>query len=137
MSSELVDLNAIAGRINREISTIKRGAFKFWGVWFGRPFDNVHTIVRAESHIDTLRFSFAAGEDLLLCNPAGIRIDAEKFIVLKASRIRWTWYPSVARDTPNSMEYLFDGRGVTRNTEVRWCRESRSPDVNAPAIEML
>jgi hypothetical protein len=137
MSSPTVDLYALADHINRSIPLIKRGAFRFWGVWFGRPFDNVHMIVGAEAQIDTLRLSFAAGEVLLLSNPEGIRIDADEFIVLKASRIRWTWYPGVARDTPQSMEYVFDGRTVTKNTDVHWCQESPPPDVNAPAVEML
>ena len=72
---------------------MKQGSLQFWGEWFGRPYDNIHTIVDAElGEGDALVCTFDQREKLSVWNPTGLYFDKNVFRVTKASKILWQWY---------------------------------------------
>ena len=64
------DAARIADQIRQGLPTLKRGTLRFWGQWFGRPYDNIHTITGASSDRDALVVNFDNGETLLILRPS-------------------------------------------------------------------
>jgi hypothetical protein len=48
----------IAKDITEILPHVKRGILRFWGKWFGRPFDNYHWLVACDANDDCLRLRF-------------------------------------------------------------------------------
>ena len=84
----------IAAHIQRLLPKIRSGTLRFWGVWFGRPHDNWHSVVRAEADGDCLVIHFNEEETLKVWHPQGWHIDAQEFVIHSASRVlsQWYWY---------------------------------------------
>ncbi len=66
-------MNTEAGRIAEQIrqalADLKRGSLKFFGDWFGRSYDNVHTIVGAASEGNCLIISSTIGRTARAAEP--------------------------------------------------------------------
>src|SRR3981081_4554117 len=56
--STVNETEEIADRIHKAIPHVKKGSLRFWGEWFGRPHDNIHTLVRGEVENGCLRLLF-------------------------------------------------------------------------------
>src|SRR5438067_427671 len=82
----------VAAHIQRLLPGVHSGTLRFWGLWFGRPHDNWHSIVRAEADSDCLVLHFNDEETLKVWHPKGWRIDAHEFVIHSASRLLWQWY---------------------------------------------
>lgn len=85
----------VRDRKNLHIKVLKsRGSLRFWGDWFGRPADNIHTVVSTEffPKDNRLVLHFADGETCTIYNPAGIVNEKEEFRIKDASRIEWQWH---------------------------------------------
>jgi hypothetical protein len=89
---KLASASEIAAHIQRLIPYVHSGTLRFWGVWFGRPHDNNHTIVGAEADGDCLTLRFDDEEILRVWQPADCQIDPQHFIIYSASRVLWQWY---------------------------------------------
>ena len=72
----------------------KRGTLRFWGEWFGRPMDNIHTVVDAlyDETDRILILLFDQGEKCTVFNPVGIVNEQNHFHIDDASKIVWEWY---------------------------------------------
>jgi hypothetical protein len=88
----MTDAEQIAYRIRRGLPHIKRGTLRFWGNWFGRPYDNYHEIVDCSADGDILCVRFNDGEVLWVFSPRGASIDESTFRIQGASRVRWEWF---------------------------------------------
>jgi hypothetical protein len=53
-------------RLNRVLAELKFGTLRFWGVWFGKPNDNVHGIVGSNADRNLLRIGSIKAKLLLL-----------------------------------------------------------------------
>jgi hypothetical protein len=62
----------IYNQLNKALPNIKSGTLRFWGEWFGRPYDNMHTLVRCEYAHDVLTLYFNEGEVLSVWNPKAL-----------------------------------------------------------------
>ena len=82
----------IAAQIQQLIPDVHSGTLRFWGVWFGRPHDNYHTIVKAEADGDCLILHFNDEETLRVWHPQACQIDSKQFVIGLASRVLWQWY---------------------------------------------
>lgn len=82
----------IAIRIRSALPHIKRGALRLWGERFGRPYDNIHILVRCDTHKNCLRLFFHQAETLLIWSPQGLLINESTFQIIKAPRLRWEWF---------------------------------------------
>ena len=86
------EAGAIADQIQRALPNLKSGTLRMFGDWFGKPWDNFHTLVSAEAEGNCLVLTFDAGETLRVWDPAGFEGDAATFRIQRASRVRWQWY---------------------------------------------
>lgn len=70
----------------------KGGSLRFWGDWFGRPYDNFHRPVSAELDGGVLTICFDNGEQCAVFSPSGIVNELDIFRVERAEKIVWEWY---------------------------------------------
>lgn len=96
----------------------KCGALCFWGDWFGRPMDNVHTPVSASfNEVEKLLVvQFDCGETCEIIGAKGIINVRNNFYVETAERIGWSWYGYGREQTPENLfrrEYVFEDGTVT------------------------
>lgn len=91
-ASSSTEAAEIAAHIQRLLPDVHSGTLCFWGVWFGRPHDNFHSIVGAEADSDCLVLHFNDEETLRVWQPGAWRIDAHEFVIHSASRVLWQWY---------------------------------------------
>lgn len=71
----MTEAEDIAGRI-KNLASQMRGTLRFWGQWFGRPYDNCHQLAECEAAGDVLRLTFDEGETLCVWSPRGAGLDA-------------------------------------------------------------
>jgi len=120
---------AIAKRIQKEMHDIKTGTLRFWGVWFGRPYDNWHRALKAESIDDCLTVHFDEGEVLQVFQPSGEDIGPRQFVIQFATRVVWTWY---SYGQPRSAEHLKTMEFANRGGSIDLV-SSDGPPMEAPS----
>ncbi len=111
-----------------------------WGEWFGKPYDNFHTIKGCSATGPALILEFDAGETLTVENPGGLQITSTLFSIRSASAVRWEWFyygrPHVAE---NRYYYRFarNGSFVEAQSNVDWYKANLSPSLDNNAAELL
>lgn len=90
------------------------GTARFWGDWFGRPYDNIHIVSSADFCSDktVLTITFAHSERCIIYHPEGIVNESKRFYVHKAEKIIWQWYHYGREQTPENLyqiEYAYAG----------------------------
>ena len=70
----------------------KGGTLRFFGDWFGRPYDNFHIPVSAELSENVLTILFNDREKCVVYDPFGIVNEPNDFHIERASKIVWEWY---------------------------------------------
>jgi hypothetical protein len=119
------------------------GSLSFYGESFGRPGDNVHTIVAArsepESHAyaERLVLTFDQGETLTVSDPQGLEVGTT-FAIESASRVTWRWF-SYGRDPLPENLYTIDyrlenGSIVVADTSDWYTPQHDEVDIGAPAV---
>jgi len=134
-----MDLSVLAGKINA-LSAVKAGTLRFWGEWFGKPYDNYHKIVRCSAVEASLVIEFDEGELLTIRDPDGVTANADVFCVKNATLVRWEWFyygRAASADNRYFYEYVRDGSKITGSTNVDWYKLVLSPLVNENAVEIL
>lgn len=129
-----------AGHVRAAMPQLMAGAFRFWGCWFGKPYDNIHTITWAASDGDILKLSFDAGEVLTVWRPARCVADGAAFRIGDAERVRWEWFYYGAPRTPRNLyfeEFRRTSEGFESETNVAWATLPLRPDGQFPAVEMF
>jgi hypothetical protein len=137
-SNKLATASEVAAHIQQLVPRVKNGTLRFWGIWFGRPHDNWHTIVRAEADGDCLTLHFSNEETLQIWHPAGCQIDEKQFVILSASRLLWKWYWYGRQHTPgNLMSYDFvrNGAEVTFQSTFPYSPQE-TPSIHEPAVQI-
>lgn len=82
----------IADRIRQALPNVKSGTLRFWGEWFGKPYDNWHQLVRCEAEQNLLRLAFNENETLSVWAPSGLEVNLSTFRISTADRVRWEWF---------------------------------------------
>ena len=82
----------MAAKVGSELPNVKAGSLRFWGEWFGRPYDNQHRIMRCWDKEESILFEFDQGEILEIDRPEDLQVSADAFSVRSAARVRWQWY---------------------------------------------
>jgi len=129
-----------ADRIRKAIPNVKKGSLRFYGEWFGRPHDNIHTLVSGEAENDCLRLFFDQGETLSVWRPRGLTIDKSTFKIKTATRVRWGWYcygrPQVSSNL-YFMEFKRLGLGITSRSNNDFSQRGLKLTLFHPAVEIL
>ncbi len=134
-----MDVSALARSINA-LSAVKAGTLRFWGEWFGKPYDNYHRVVRCLAADVSLVIEFDGGEQLTIRDPEGVTVNSDVFCVKDATVVRWEWfYYGRAPSAENRYfyEYVRDGSKVTASSNVDWYAPTFSPSVAENAVEIL
>ena len=128
----------IADLIQQQLPALKAGTLRFWGQWFGRPMDNVHTVTGASADGESLEVRFDNGETLRVVRPAGCVIGARTFRIDNAAMLRWEW--NAYGNPPGRRyfeEYVRNGNGIEASTDVDWYVPSLRPSATEPAVVIL
>lgn len=136
----MTDAERIAERIRAALPSVKRGSLRFWGQWFGRPHDNIHTLVGCTAEGARLRLVFDENETLCVSDPSGVTADRETFRIAGASSLRWEWFCYGRPKTPENLyfeEYVRSSDGISATTNVDWFKPDLRPDPKAPALEIV
>ena len=96
----------IAQSINKDLPRIKRGTLRFLGEWFGRPYDNYHTLIRCENEGNLLKLHFNENETLFVWSPRGLKISSSIFYIAHADYMRWEWFSYGSPKTPSNLRIL-------------------------------
>ncbi len=134
MSAEI-----ISERINAT-PTLKAGSLRFWGDWFGKPYDNCHTISRCTAQDRVLLIEFEDGGKLTVTDPDGLMLGADEFAIHVASSVRWEWLyygrPQLL-ENPYFLEYTRRGSNIEAATNVDWYQLNLSPNPSESAVAIL
>lgn len=132
----------LAAEIVAALPGIKSGTLRIWGQWFGRPYDNFHTLVSSDATDDCLRLRFDGAEVLAVWNPTGAAITATEFRITAATEVRWTWYYYGRPQIPENLFYIdyanHNGEVVFR---TNWNQTPDSGQLDSasdfPAVEIV
>jgi hypothetical protein len=130
----------IATRIQRAIPKVPSGTLRFWGEWFGRPYDNIHTLLTCDAEANTLRLHFDQAETLVVWSPRGLTLDAAVLRIDVADRVRWEWYKYGSPKTPENLyfeEFTRTGQQLSASSNVDWYTPSFHPTTAHPAVEVV
>jgi YD repeat-containing protein len=130
----------ICAEIQKALAKINPGTLRFWGVWFGRPYDNVHRIVASEHDRGVLRLRFNEDERLTVWSPARLTLDSSVFQIDDAERVLWEWF-SYGRPKTQENLYFYDfvktPETIVANSNVNWFEPNMKTDSTLPAAEIL
>lgn len=94
------------------------GSLRFWGEWFGKPYDNFHRPVSAELNGNVLTIRFKDGEKCTVFDPSEIVNEPNDFHIARASKIVWEWYCYGEEHTPESLcRREYESSGLNASAE--------------------
>jgi hypothetical protein len=129
----------ISGRVNSLLPRVKAGTLRFFGQWFGRPYDNYHLIESAKAKDGCLILTFDEKETLSVWNPSSFRISAEEFQIDAASRVLWQWFYYGRPRTPENLyfeDYVVEGGKIRTETNVDWYEPKLQPSLSEAAVKI-
>jgi hypothetical protein len=135
----VTDAQEMARHLSR-LGKVKAGTLRFWGYWFGRPYDNYHTLVTSAADGEVLRLQFNEQETLSVWTPSGLEVNAEIFRISEASQIRWEWFYYGQPKTDENryfFEFVRGESGIQSSSNANWCLPDFRTDANMPAVEIL
>ena len=129
----------MAGAINGALPNVKKGTLRFFGDWFGRQMDNIHSIVAAEADESRLCLTFNEDETLDIWDPENLDLEPDVlFVIRSASRVRWEWFYYGRPKTPDNryfIEYRRVDNAIHRDTDRPASMDSPpTVDPRAPAV---
>lgn len=125
--------------IKNKQNLCKGGTFRIFNDWFGKPYDNFHKIESAEFNKESkcLTLNFNEGEQLEIYNPIDI-FEASTFLkVVKADRIKLTWfYYGKAQTKKNQyfLNYRLKDEKIMTDTDVDWYKPIFNVSIGNPAL---
>jgi hypothetical protein len=128
-----------ADEINKLLPNIKVGTLRFFGVWFGRPYDNWHQAVKAGAKEDVLQVTFGEGEILEILAPTSCTFSSSQFEIRHARKVLWKWYSYGSPQTEENLfyyEFEVHGDQVQMTTNVTWYKEEQAPQITELAVKI-
>jgi hypothetical protein len=133
------EVGFIADRIREALPRLKPGSLRFWGAWFGRPYDNLHRMVGCESKEDILSMHFNEDEVLSVWLPNGLVLEESRFEISDAERVRWEWFaygsPKIAANR-FFKDFVKTRETVVASTNVNLYTPDLRTDLSLPAVEI-
>jgi hypothetical protein len=134
------EVDKIVEQIRERLPDVKSGTLRFWGVWFGKPYDNEHIIVDCSGREELLTLRFNEAEILSVWRPQGLRLSEQEFQIVDATRVRWEWFLYGAPRIPSNfhhIELVKSASTVSVNTDQPLYGYERTQDSSLPAVELL
>ena len=134
----MTEAELIAGRINSAVPRLA-GTLRFWGQWFGRPYDNVHDVVGCEIETDRLRIRFGGGEVLSVWAPRSVWVFDRNFSIKNADRVLWEWFYYGRPHLPENRyfeSYTRTADGIIAEANADWYTPDLRPSRDHPAVEL-
>jgi len=130
----------ICVEIQKVLPKVSPGTLRFWGVWFGRPYDNVHRIVASEHDRGVLRVRFNEDEQLTVWFPVGLTLDSSVFQINDAERVLGEWF-YYGRPKTQENRYFYDfvktAETIVASSNVNSFVPNLKTDSTLPAVEIL
>ncbi len=126
--------------IVRRLPQTKSGTLRFWGIWFGKPYDNHHRITGSEAERDFVQFRFDANERLSVWSPEDFEAGEAMFRIARAARVRWEWYYYGRPQTDENfcfMDFIVTPAGFDVRQGPLLAEPNLQPDATEAAVEML
>ena len=131
----MANAQSFADVINRDLKNLKIGTLRFWGNWFGRPYDNRHRIVAASAKGSVLFVQFNGKELLSVWAPSEVTVNETTFCIRDAERVRWEWFYYGRPQTPGDLYFEDHVKGQIGITNANWYKTDLRPDYSFPAVE--
>ena len=135
-----MDAQKIATSINASLPQLKVGTLRFWGEWFGRPYDNFHQVVHCSNKGKLVILEFNEGETLTISRPEGLVLKEGIFSIQSAASVRWEWFYYGRPKTAGNRyfeEFVNEGGKITVTTNVNWYLPEFNPSLAEKAVEIL
>ncbi len=133
------DMNLKQYEINTPSNEIKSGSLRFFGDWFGRPYDNYHQIISIAATDNSLIMTFNDDERLYVFDPSDIQITKNEFCIKYSSKVRWEWFSYGMEKTQKNkyfIEYTRLINEIVGETNIDWYEKQFDIDKNEPAVRM-
>ena len=133
------EAESIAEHINDLLPNAKSGSLRFFGNWFGRPYDNQHTIRSAKTQDDLLVITFDGKETLSIWNPKESKISEREFYIKYASRVLWEWYyygRSPRSEDLCYIDYVVENGKISTKTNRDRGKPEPDANVSEPAVKI-
>lgn len=139
-SRAMEEVQRICDEIQRALPSIKPGTMRFWGSWFGRPYDGFHQITGCEQQDGVLKIRFKQHEQLKIWAPQDLRLDDFILRIRDAERVLLEW-PYVGRHKTGKTRFFFNfvkqDDTVIGSSSVDWYEPDLRTDLSFPAVEIL
>lgn len=86
-----IEAKKLAKKINN-LAEKPGGTFRFYGEWFGRPYDNYHAMTECIFKDGILEFKFNAGEKIRIWNPDNIIFNKKELIIQHSTCVEFIRY---------------------------------------------
>ncbi|MCF6137759.1 hypothetical protein [Pseudalkalibacillus berkeleyi] len=114
------------------------GTLRFYGKWFGRPYDNYHKVIECSFNDGILQFIFDAGEQLKIWNPNKIVFNYNKLVIKESSCVDFIRYPYGEPHTDENLVIdRYSNRQIFNNSIKSGKVCYQLLDENYPAVELL
>jgi hypothetical protein len=114
------------------------GTLRFYGKWFGRPYDNYHRILECSFYNGILTFKFDADEQLKIWNPNKIVFNDKELIIKESSRIEFIRYSYGEPQTKENSIIDSYSNGQISNTSIKSGKVYYNLiELNHPAVELI
>src|SRR5699024_5377090 len=114
------------------------GTMRFYGDWFGRPYDNYHKIVTCKFFDGILYITFNTGQQLKIYNPDEIEMNEKELIIHQSECVEFFRHPIESTRTEGNWIVDRYGTGkMTGNSMNDGKVYQKQIDENYPAFELL
>lgn len=86
-----IDAKELSKIIN-DLAVKPGGTLRFYGEWFGRPYDNYHKILECVFKDEILYIKFDAGETIKIWNPNNIILNNDELIIKNSTCVEFLRY---------------------------------------------
>jgi hypothetical protein len=133
------DGSSLVAAVREASPRIAAGSLSVFGDIFGGRIDNIHFVMGATLNDDgSATVSFNEGEKLTIWDPEEVEVNARRFVIRRASRVRWEWFYYGRPHALENLHYiehrLADGQ-VEASSD--WPKSQFNPSLESPAVELL
>lgn len=125
--------------ISENQNLLKGGTFRIYNDWFGKPYDNVHTVKSGnfDNNSRILTLLFDEGEQLEIHNPLHIQESTTFLKVINADRIKLTWFyygKPLEQENKYFLDYRKENKRIVTETNVDWYKPVFDVSLGSPAL---